>query len=182
MFPRKLVQCSLVVALTLVGVGGLPTSSPSAWVTAAKATPSFDEFDETFIDPYLTEICGFPVEVRFQSRLITQVQETTATTVQSIVLTYTNLENGRSVDVRTSGQERLYLDPESGESAYYFNGSNGRLIIPGQGAVAFQAGRHGFTVFFNAVTGEFEAEEVHSGVTVDLETPLEELICDALAG
>lgn len=182
MQTRKLAQCALAAALTLVGIGGLPTAAPSVLVSPARAAaPLFVEIDETFTDYNLSELCGFPVEVRFQSRLMLQETGETISTVDRVATTYTNLDNGRSVTVKTAGQTRIFVDEETGEASFLFTGVAEQMVIPGQGVVALRAGQHGFIVYFDPETGEFVLENVDNGTTQEPSPSLDDLICEALA-
>jgi hypothetical protein len=122
--------------------------------------PHIHVIDETFIDDFLSALCGFPVAVHSEATLIvTQRGEVTAVSGPQKI-TWTNLETGQSVignnpvhieQVATFGDDFIVLDVVN---------SGPFVVKPANGGAAWVvAGRTQFQVVLDAETFEFISEE-----------------------
>lgn len=128
-----------------------------AVVPARAAPPMIIEVNDVFADPFLTDVCGFPVEVSTTGTLIVRSRDGRMdTTAANYQVTLTNLESGKAITVRTSGLQRISWT----DTSFTFSFSGGsKLVVPGQGAVFIDVGRFVETVIFNPETGEVIAVE-----------------------
>jgi hypothetical protein len=130
---------------------GLLAFAPVASVVADQ--PQRIPIDDTFIDPFLSGVCGFPVQVHIQGTLIVGTKGDLLTTRGAdYSVTFTNLDTGKSIVVRTSGLQLDELNLGEGVFNFTFSGAS-RLVIPGT-AVFIDAGRTEQTITFDPVTGE----------------------------
>src|SRR5688572_6010110 len=85
---------SLLLLAGLLGVG--PVQSARA------DPPEFATSDDTFEDPFFSEVCGFPVEVHIQGTVAFRTTGTGGSDFSQLRVTYTNLDTGRSVEAHFS--------------------------------------------------------------------------------
>jgi hypothetical protein len=111
--------------------------------------PTFTSVDQTFIDPNLTQMCGFEVQVHVQGKQIIQTAtEGNTTTTQLRVadgpITFTNLANGNSVTLLQTGLQRDTTTVNADgtvTTSISRSGQIAHLVVPGQGTVFLIAGR-----------------------------------------
>jgi hypothetical protein len=141
--------------------------------------PQIVEFDDTFLDPFASAACGFPVQVRVQGRLIMRDQGGSATiSAAQYFNTFTNLETGRQVVLQFSGQQADLFDADDGRIVSTSIGAS-RIVIPGMGAVSINAGQLGETIVFDPETFEIISYEITQKGRFD--GPIDELLCMLLS-
>jgi hypothetical protein len=147
MLLRQFARLLVVSLLTFLAV--LP---------AVAARPMIVDVNEVIVDEFLTEACGFPVEISTTGTLIVRSRDgTVATTGANFQRTFTNLESGTSFTLRASGLDQF----SSTDTGFTFSFSGGaRIVIPGQGAVFIDAGRTVGAVTFDPDTGEVIDNEI----------------------
>jgi len=86
---------------------------------AHAAKPHTDVIDETFIDDFLSDFCGFPVQVHVEATFIVSERGNAISVSGPYKVTWTNLETGESAtgnspvhiqQVATFGDEFIVLD------------------------------------------------------------------------
>ena len=147
-----------------------------AVLPAGAAPPTIIDVNNVFEDEFLTQACGFPVEVSVTGKLIIRSrdgrQDTTGANFQ---VTFTNLESGQSVTIRTSGLQRI----SSTDTTFTFSFFGGdKLVVPGEGAVFINVGKFVETVTFDPETGELISIETVRRGRADELSP--ERICTLL--
>jgi hypothetical protein len=141
---------------------------------AAADPPEFVEFDATFVDPFLSEICGATIEVRLEFELIAHNGQD----VLRLTTTYTNIDTGAQVVSQSSGVEATDFDEEAGALQFTANRAL-RIVVPGSGAVYVSAGRTVETFVFDPETGDLLSHElVEHGRNGDVD--LVEVLCSLL--
>lgn len=147
-----------------------------AVVPAVAAPPTIIEVNDVFEDEFLTQACGFPVEVSITEQLIIRSRDGTEdTTGANYKVTLTNVESGKSITFRTSGLQRI-SSSDTTVTFSFFGGS--KLVVLGEGAVFIDVGKFVETVTFNPETGEvIEVETVRKGHVDEIST---EEICTLL--
>jgi hypothetical protein len=109
---------------------------------SAKAQqPTISDVDRTFIDPFLSEHCGFTVQVHIDGKVV-QFADGTEIPVRDLI-TFTNLSTGKSISIRVTGPAQFTQTTEGNirTTVISFQGNDGQIVVPGQGVVAIQAGR-----------------------------------------
>jgi hypothetical protein len=140
-------------------------------VTFARADrPEFFDVDDTFEEPFISELCGFPVELNVRGTLAAHGNAEN----MRFTLTYTNLETGRSVEVRRVGRTHQEEDAETGTIRFTLTGAR-RLVIPGGGTL-ISAGRYEETISFDPEEGEVVDVEFHGR-----DDSFDELLCELLS-
>jgi hypothetical protein len=142
----------LAIVLAALLAAGLPTP-------AAAAPPEIEEIDVSFVDPFFEEACGFPVEVRIQGTLIIH-NGGEMIEGADYQITYTNLDSGRTVVLRLSGNQRSTVQEIEGLLVIDFSFSGGsRVIVPGT-AVVIDVGRVVEHIVLDAETFELISLDV----------------------
>ena len=133
-----------------------------AVLPAVAAPPEIIDINDVFVDDFLSEACGFPVQVNVTGQLITRARDGTQdTTAANYQTTFTNLESGMSFTARTSGLERISSTDTT--VTYSFSGGS-KAVIPGRGAVYINVGRFVETVTFDPKTGDvIDVDTVREG-------------------
>ncbi len=133
-----------------------------AVLPAGAARPTIIDVNGVFEDAFLTEACGFPVEVSTTGKLIIRSRDGREdTTGANFQVTFTNLESDKSVTIRTSGLQRISSTDTT--STFSFFGGD-KLVVPGEGAVFINVGKFVETVTFDPETGEqISIETVRKG-------------------
>jgi hypothetical protein len=138
----------------ILGLMAAATATP-----AAADGPQFIAIDGTFLDPFLSQQCGAPVEAHVQGTIIVKARgaATTSTTSVNYSVTFTNLDTGRAVALKTSGPstQSYGLDPVTGGVRLVATVTGvTRLAVPGLGAVYVDAGRSEHTLILDPETSE----------------------------
>jgi hypothetical protein len=181
--PRRLFFVVLLVALFLTPSTAL-AAKPS---TAGK--PHIVTFDMANFDPFLSEVCGVPVEQRNVGRAIVFFDPEnpdpftgSRITIVHATTTFTNLDTGESVVIRTALREvnRFGSDGETITIHFERTGLLDQVVIPGQGVVFLNTGIERADVILDADTGELiDFTFVRHGH--EAEGDFVELLCSALA-
>jgi hypothetical protein len=166
---------AVVIVLASVGVARL--------APAVRADqPIFEEIDFSYVDPFLSEECGFPVGVTVQGTLIiTSNGNTTGTRGAGYTVTFTNLDSGKSFYYKVAGLQSV-SDSIAGDIetlVFSFSGNAIHVVVPGQGDLVHQAGRVVDTFTINFDTGEVSFSETVNGTQKGALT--DELICELLS-
>jgi hypothetical protein len=115
------------------------------WTNPVNADrPTFTDVDFSATDPFLTDQCGFPVQVHIQGKLIdTQVGDRFMTRGAGYSVTFTNLSTGQSFLYQVSGLQQVSETIEGNIHTFTFSFSGGgfRLITPAQGEKVINAGK-----------------------------------------
>jgi hypothetical protein len=161
----------LILTFTCLTVLALLPTTP-----AFAAPPLIIHVNDVFEDPFLSDQCGFPVEVSTTGQLIIRSRDSMEdTTGANYKVTLTNLESGKSITIRTSGLQRISFTDTS--ITFSFSGGD-KLVVPGQGAVFINVGRFVQTITFDPETGEVTVDTVNVGHPDELSI---EQICALLA-
>ena len=117
--------------------------------------PVFTDVDFSSIDAFLSEQCGFSVQVHFQGKLIdSQVGNRFMTRGAGYSVTFTNLSTGQSFLYQVSGLQQFSRTVEGNiaTETFSFSGAPFRLISPTLGVKVVSAGRIIDTAVLNIST------------------------------
>ena len=176
---RRARPAHAVFAAALLAACALaPALSPAP---ARAAAPIIQEFDSRFVDPFLSDFCGFPVEVHFHGKLLIQdVNGRQAVKGADYFTTYTNLDNGQTVTERLSGLQLNSAQTAGGVVTLNFSFSGGSKITSAGQQALVNVGRTTQTIVFDAATGEILSFD--SGFVGRSSDPLTlELLCEWLS-
>jgi hypothetical protein len=167
--------------LTAIGLAAVLSASP-----ARADRPTFTDDSFTFVDGFLSDFCGFPVQVHVSGKFIDkQDGDTFKTLFTDYTVAFTNLETGRTFSYKVSGQQSF--DFSSGDGVFVdtfsFRGAFMRLVIPGQGAVLLDAGLVSDRFTFDTTTDPptFTYEHTDRGQHDDSLLLTDEAICALLS-
>ena len=149
---------------------------------AHAAKPHTDVIDETSIDDFLSDFCGFPVQVHVEATFIVSERGNAISVSGPYKVTWTNLETGESAtgnspvhiqQVATFGDEFIVLDVVN----------SGPFLVKGPhgGAAWIVAGHFHHRIVFDARTFEFISEEHISGVGHTEDDSLLDVLCELLS-
>jgi hypothetical protein len=173
----RLMTVSLMV---LVSVLVLPGGS-----LAAK--PETIQVDDTFVDEFLTQACGFEV-THSVTGTIRVSENAEGLFLARFSLKHTLTGSGGSLSFPDVGIDKLLTVADDGVTHVETVMSTGvlglRIVVPGEGIVAANTGREIRIFTFDSETGEFLSFElaVDSGLDSPLEGAALESVCTALAG
>lgn len=143
---------------------------------AEAAQPEFVILDDTFVDPALSEACGFDVEIHIHLLLI--ARPSAGRDVTHSTITFTRLDTGAQVESRSDGANIFSIDLETG-FVQITSSRALRIVVPGTGAAYVAAGHTVETFVFDPETGDLISHElVEHGRHRDVD--LLEVICELL--
>src|SRR4051794_31120171 len=90
--------------------------------------PTINDLDITFIDPFLSEHCGFPVQVHIDGKIIEFAGGEKVIPVRNLA-TFTNLSTGKSFFVRVTGPVQFTQTTEGNirTTVFSFQGNDGQI-------------------------------------------------------
>jgi hypothetical protein len=144
--------------------------------------PQRTPIDVTFIDTYLSYLCGADVQVHLRGTVIdTQRDGIDSSRTADYTFTFTNLVTDKTAVLRLSGLRQAAYSEQDGvfTSVFSFSGAGARFFGPDQQApLVINAGRFVETYTFDSNTGEFAYGGVVHGLAG--ETLTSEMICEAI--
>ena len=152
----------------------LPATSTRA------AGPEFIEIDDRYVDPFLSEFCGFPVEIHLQGKLIIKPVGAAVTTRGSgYRATYTNLDTGATVTQHVSGVVFESDVFEGNLYTYEFSFSGGTKFVSARNGAVVSAGHQTFRVVVDLE--RFQLILVESRASGHFDSFTAELLCEWLS-
>lgn len=142
----------------------------TAWLVTIAALASAAQAGQPLIlrlpidDVFVTNACGFPLEVRTSGTAVVHVFPTDLWDDRVIItapetrLTFTNLDTAASIWTPSVNMV-MQIPHEDGTGTKTLRGLLWRLVLPGEGLITADVGRIDFLFTFNAA-GEIVSEEL----------------------